>query len=98
VLCCPSVTFVVSQGQHDIRIVPLDGVQMNRSNNVPSGTCVTDSRAISMSSLNAVEMNSQSGMSQPESTVENTMDFLLVPQGGLKVCVLKLSKIPKSCT
>jgi eukaryotic translation initiation factor 2C len=104
VLCCPSVTFVVSQGQHDIRIVPLDGVQMNRSNNVPSGTCVTDSRAISMSSLNAVEMNSQSGMSQPESTVENTMDFLLVPQGGLKGtsrpvyyrCLLNETKLTRS--
>ncbi|EEC46415.1 predicted protein, partial [Phaeodactylum tricornutum CCAP 1055/1] len=64
----PSVTFVVSQGQHDIRIVPLDGVQMNRSNNVPSGTCVTDSRAISMSNSEVLYLNAQclsQGTSRP---------------------------------
>lgn len=72
----PKVTFLVAQTLNKVKIAPALGQQIRlEGNNVPSGTCVTDSRVIS-------QIIDASGMQVYEGGANR--DFILIPQHGLK--------------
>ena len=87
VLCCPPITMVMAQTQHDIRIVPGDGQMRTRSGNVPSGTVVDDSRVLSASPPEAtIDPNPIVDQTRLFSdTSKQGFSFFIVPHGGLKV-------------
>jgi hypothetical protein len=71
----PAVTFLVAQTLSSPKLVPAQ--KLDRGNNVPSGTCVTDPRVIS-------QIFDGSDESSSLKRAERNYDFILVPQQGLK--------------
>ena len=73
--CAPKVTFLVAQTLNKVKLAPALGQQIRlEGNNVPSGTCVTDSRVISQIIDESGEQVFEGGANR---------DFILVPQHGL---------------
>jgi len=87
IFCTMPITFVVSQSQHSIRIVP-GQEPYGRDKNVPSGTCV-DHTIMDMRENN---VNKDVPREKPpgakidlyEDASSTGFDFLLTSQGGLK--------------
>jgi len=89
IFCTIPITFVVSQSQHSIRIVPRDEPG-GRDKNVPSGTCV-DHTIMDVKDSQNIATNQVPKQAPPGATIElfedansNGYDFLLTSQGGLK--------------
>ncbi|GAX27008.1 hypothetical protein FisN_9Lh322 [Fistulifera solaris] len=74
----PVVTFLVAQTLSSPKLAPVQ--KLDRGNNVPSGTCVTDPRAISQIITGSDGSNESSTLKR----AERNYDFILVPQQGLK--------------
>ncbi|KAL7521041.1 hypothetical protein ACHAWX_005735 [Stephanocyclus meneghinianus] len=94
-LCCPPITFVICQSQHNVRIVPAqdsDGYQVGRGGvNVHSGTMIDDNTIMELGTLLKITDDDTASVRELNSPRKvyfgppsPSYDFLLTAQGGLK--------------